>query len=309
MSRRSSMKIFVSALLLLCGFAVLAGWNYSDANIAHAEQDEASSVADVSVVDEDQAAVPMMGDGSEGAGDVQSDRSYEVQAVLSAKRRAVISGTMDGVLEELPFENGDVFKKGDVLAQYICDYEVAKVREVEARFRASERRIDAYKRLKTQDVVADIEYVSVKEEHEQLKALIEQAKSREKACSIKAPFDGRVTDRLVSNYEVVKSGRVMMEISSMEPLQAELLVPSLWLRWLNVGAPLYLDVHETGKRYPADIVRIHGQVDPVTQTVRVVAEIADYEEELLPGMTGSAVFKNPKKYDLEGFLGMKIEYE
>jgi len=234
------------------------------------------------------------------------DSSFEVQAVLNSSDMAVISGAIDGVLKRLPFKSGDVFKKGDVLAEYNCDYERARHKEILAQLRASERQKKAYDRLIEQDVVADVEYVSIVERYQQDRALLEQTRARIDLCTIHAPFSGRVTEKSANNYEAVRSGRVLMEISSLEPLKAELLVPSVWLRWLNVGAPLRIEVHETGLSYDAKITRVHGKVDAVTQTVHVVAKLDKYEEKLLPGMSGRAMFKKPLRNKDMGFLGIKI---
>ncbi len=126
-------------------------------------------------------------------------------------------------------------------------------------------------------------------------------------CTIRAPFNGRVTDKVANTHEAARSGRVLMEVISNEPLQAELLVPSIWLRWLNVGTDLKIAVHETGRSYNATIKRIHGKIDPVAQTAYVVAEVTKYEEELLPGMSGRAIFGGSDQATSNGFLGMKIE--
>lgn len=234
------------------------------------------------------------------------DEDLSVQAVLSAQRNAVISGTIDGVLERLPFENGDRFKKGDVLASYDCRQEDGRIAEIEARVRASTRQIEAFDRLKQLGAVADVEYVSISEQNKQDKALLQQARARAALCIIKAPFDGRVKDKAASNYEAVRSGRVLMEISSDEPLQAELLIPSVWLRWVNIGTPLKIYITESDKTYAAKITRIHGQVDPVTQTAHVIARIDDYSEELLPGMSGRASFEAVSSEKPAGFLGLSI---
>ena len=231
---------------------------------------------------------------------------YQVQAVLTAQRSAVISGAMDGVLRKLPFNNGDLFKKGDVLVSYNCRFEQAKFKEILAQLKIASRQAEAYERLKELDAVAEIEYVSILQDFEKAKAVLEQTKSRLSLCTIKAPFDGRVTDKTANKYEAVKSGRVLMEISSNDPLQVELLVPSVWLRWLNIGTGLRISIHETGRTYDAQIKRIHGKVDPVTQTAYVVAEISQYEEELLPGMSGQAIFDETFKKGAPGFLGIKI---
>lgn len=235
------------------------------------------------------------------------DDNYRVQAVLSARRSAVISGAMDGILERIPFNNGDVFKKGDVLVQYNCRFERAKHREAEAQLAITQRKAEAYENLKLNDVVSDVEYVAILQEHERAEAVLEQTQSRLSLCTIRAPFDGRVTDKVANTHEAARSGRVLLEVTSEEPLQAELLVPSVWLRWLNVGTDLKIAVHETGRSYDAKITRIHGKVDPVAQTAYVIAEITQYEEELLPGMSGQAIFGGGDKATTNGFLGMKID--
>jgi len=232
---------------------------------------------------------------------------YQVQAVLNAQKSAVISGAMDGVLKKIPFKNGDTFKKGDTLAEYNCRFERARHQEVHAELAVVERQLEAYERLKRNEAVAEVEYIAILQENEKIKAVLEQTSARLALCRVKAPFDGRVTDKVANNHEAVRSGRVLMEISSNEPLQAELLVPSIWLRWLNIGTNLEIAIHETGQSYDATIKRIHGRVDPVTQTAYVVAQIKHYEEELLPGMSGQAIFDKAAKRESLGFLGIKIK--
>jgi len=98
-------------------------------------------------------------------------------------------------------------------------------------------------------------------------------------------------------------------VSSREPLQAEFLVPSIWLRWLNVGTPLSVYIEESGKRYDAQIMRVSGEVDPVSQSVQVAAEVSKYHEELLPGMSGRATFDfgNAEPEAKMGYLGLILD--
>lgn len=233
-----------------------------------------------------------------------SSRGYEVQAVLSAGKGLLVSAPIDGMLKKLPFENGDKFKKNDILVRYDCTAEKAKVTELRARLSMSKRQVEAYERLKEADMVADVEYVSVIGQNKQDRALLTQAQSRLDFCVIKAPFSGRVQDLQVDVNEVVKSGRFLMKINSDEPLNVEMLVPSTWLRWLNVGADLQVYIRESDRTYDAEVVRIHGEVDPVSQSIRIVAKISQYEEELLPGMSGKATFEKTSRQISGGFMGL-----
>lgn len=232
----------------------------------------------------------------------------EVQAVLVAKNAAVISSTIDARLIKFPLQSGDVFEKGDVLAEYDCRVDAGRLKEALSRTRLSEKQFNAYKELKSLDAVANIELASAEEAHRQNEAIVDQVRGRLSLCTIKAPFRGRVTNKMASQYEFVQTGRVLMEIVSREPLQVEFLVPSIWLRWLNTGTPIDVYVQESGKTYSATVTRIHGEVDPVSQSVQVTGEIDSYQEELLPGMSGRAIF-SPENVRLKtnfGFLGLML---
>ena len=246
--------------------------------------------------------------GAQSSSTTQSG-DHQVQAVLVARNIAVISSTLDARITKMPLRDGDMFEKGDVIAEFDCGGEVARLREVQARQRLSKTQLDAYNQLKALDVVSKIEVVTALENNAQALAQIEQLRNRISLCKITAPFAGRVVKKTASQYEFVQTGRVLMEIASREPLQAQFLIPSIWLRWLNVGTPVEVYIAETDRRYPAKISRIHGEVDPVSQSLQVDAELDSYSEVLLPGMSGratfapEAVFKKPGF----GFLGLMVD--
>ena len=55
-------------------------------------------------------------------------------------------------------------------------------------------------------------------------------------------------------------------------------------------------------------MNVFGEVDPVSQSVQVVAEMEKYHEELLPGMSGRATFteSTTREGRDKGFLGFKL---
>ena len=232
-----------------------------------------------------------------------------VQAVLSPNRKAVIASGIDAKITNFNFKNGDLFQEGDVLITYDCALDHARLKEARSRARVTEKQLIAFEKLKEMESISDIEYVVGRENNEQNMALVSQIQARLKACRHTAPFDGRVTNKLASQYEYVQTGRVLMEIASSDPLRAEFLIPSIWLRWLNIGTPLEIYISETDRSYRADIVGIHGEVDPVSQSIQVVAEMESYHEELLPGMSGRAQFsqRDVSGNRQEGFLGLLLK--
>lgn len=287
------------AVLLVCCVTIVGFGRSFERNMAFAESVPIKREAPAAAKEEVAAVV---------SSDVMNRDEFRVQAVLSAKRRAVLASAMDARITKLNFDNGQKFKKGDVLVEYDCSVDYARLKEMESRKRLTQVQLEAYEKLKEMKSVSDVELVVAKENNEQNIALIEQIKGRLRYCKVIAPFDGRVSNKMASQYEFVQTGRVLMDVASREPLQAEFLVPSKWLRWLNVGSPLRIYINESDKQYVAKIVAVHGEVDPVSQSVQVKAEMEAYHEELLPGMSGYATF-DPSATQVEpsrGFLGFVL---
>ena len=76
-------------------------------------------------------------------------------------------------------------------------------------------------------------------------------------------------------------------------LELEFLVPSRWLMWLRVGGAFKVTIDETRKTYPAKFIRIGARVDPVSQSVKVVAAIDGRFPELVSGMSGRVQVASP----------------
>jgi RND family efflux transporter MFP subunit len=110
-------------------------------------------------------------------------------------------------------------------------------------------------------------------------------------CTIAAPFSGRVAEQKVREQQYVQAGQAMLEIIDDSVLEVEFIMPSRWLAQVRAGAPVQIAVDETGRTYPARVQRVGARVDPVSQSVKVVAAIDGRPGELMAGMSGRLVIQ------------------
>ncbi len=82
-------------------------------------------------------------------------------------------------------------------------------------------------------------------------------------------------------------------LAEAEALEIEMIVPSRWLSWLKPGDDFKVQIEENGKTYPARVVRLGGRVDPVSQSIKVIGEIAQGAPELMAGMSGQVMMNPP----------------
>jgi RND family efflux transporter MFP subunit len=213
-------------------------------------------------------------------------------AIMVPKQNTVISSSRDGQIISVPFDDGDEFKKGDILIQYDCRDREAEINIAKAQKDLTINNAEiAYK-------LFNLDMISMKEKEEftteRANAIARQkiAEAKLNECNIRSLFNGRVTKKLANAGEFTRTDRVLLEVASNEPLYAEFLVPSKSLQWVNIGTPVNINIYETNTTYNAEIIRIYGEVDPITQTIQMVAELDEYEDRLLPGMSGTATISH-----------------
>ncbi|MAZ00220.1 MAG: hypothetical protein CMH32_06780 [Micavibrio sp.] len=209
------------------------------------------------------------------------------EGVLVPKERTVISSSRDGKIAHIYFDNGDRFKTGDTLLEYECHdaQSEAQIAYMEDRLRSTE--LNTTMRLLNLDLISNIEREKAETEKGKAEARVQLYNDKVSDCYIHATYDGRVVKRLANPNEYTRTDRVLMEVASDDLLDIEFLLPSKWLRWVNINAPFTVTINETGRTYEGKISRIFGEVDPVSQSIQMRGTLENYNDRLLPGMSGN----------------------
>lgn len=141
----------------------------------------------------------------------------------------------------------------------------------------------------------DVELVAVTSARERIKARRElavaagqlQVAQRElAACTIRAPYAGRVARIRVGEHELVDRGTPVIEIVDDTVLLAKFLLPSARFRTVHRGQELTLTITETGQRVSAKVSNIAAVLDPASVTFEVYAEVQNADDALRAGMNG-----------------------
>ena len=220
------------------------------------------------------------------------------RAQLVAINQAVISSELAGRITSVRFREGERFNKGDVLIAF--DSTLFK-----ARFdRAAQAESAAAKKYGVARDLNKLGSISTGD-YEQARSGLGVAAAETRVervmmdrCNITAPFSGRIGETFVRAAEHVSEGTKLLTIYDDSAFEVETIVPSGWLAWLRPGYALTIAVDETGGRYAATVSRIAGVVDPVSQSVKIVALLANEapaegQAPLMPGMSGTIFIDMP----------------
>jgi len=119
------------------------------------------------------------------------------------------------------------------------------------------------------------------------KAQLQTTETRLAKAMIRAPFDGIVAFRGVNPGDRVENmgGGPMFSIVDNRILELTVNVPSTALSSLRVGQPLEFTTDALpGRKFKGQVMFINPSADPVSRSVRVVADVPNDSEELRGGL-------------------------
>lgn len=217
-------------------------------------------------------------------------RVLETRAVVVASQSAAISAELNGRVISIPYSEGMHFKKGDILVEFDCRRIKAELRAVRADAKQQGNKLNSARELQELGSAGTYDVREALFAFEKAEADVANLSAKVETCQIKAPFDGMVSERLISEYEVAGPNQPLLNIIATDTPKLSLVVPSDWLVWLKPESELQITLDETAHTYVASVESVVGAVDPVSQTVRVKAYFNQYNDEVVPGMSGSASF-------------------
>jgi RND family efflux transporter MFP subunit len=243
------------------------------------------------------------------------------------QRQANISPRIGGRVAELLVEDGTVVKKGQLIAvledadykaqllQAKADVAAAHAREkrAEADLFDAQRAYDREKIVQAKGVStpaaldqatarldgAKAQLAAAKSETQAARARVEVARVNLENCYVRAPFDGRITQKLTDVGEIVfgamsagTGGRGgIASLADFSTLQVEADVSESQVAKLAIGTPaeIALDAFPD-RRYRGKVAEVRPRVDRAKATVTVKVAFVDDAKDVLPDMGAKVTF-------------------
>jgi RND family efflux transporter MFP subunit len=213
----------------------------------------------------------------------------DVRGVLHARDQAMLSSELAGRILDMPFAEGQSFKKGDVLVRFDCSAYQAQLTAAQAGVRAASEELSHNRQLAALNSVGryEVALAEAKQAEAQAQAQVYQVQVRR--CGVQAPYDGQVVQRKAQPFESVASGTPLLEIVDNRSLEIRLLVPSRWLSKLKPGEHFSFTPDETGQPLQVEVKRLGARIDEASQTLLLIASVPPTAG-LVAGMSGTARF-------------------
>lgn len=217
----------------------------------------------------------------------------ELRAQLVPRRYTTLAAEIGARVERLSAQEGAVVRSGQVLIAFDCSVQRAQHERVQAGLGAAQKQLDTQRRLVELNATGRQELDAAEAEVSKNRAEMGQIQVQLGKCSISAPFSGRVAEQKVREQQYVQPGQAVLELIDDTVLEAEFIMPSRWVAQVRTGSTVRIAVDETGREYGARVLRLGARVDPVSQSIKVVAAIDGRPSDLIAGMSGRVLVSMP----------------
>ncbi len=220
---------------------------------------------------------------------------------LTAKQRVELYAEVQGVFKKGSklFKEGQSFRKGEAIINIDADEYAASVQSAKSNLFNQLTAVMPDLRLDYPDIYSKWQdYLTNFDMSKSTPALPEMATEKEKffisgrgiltsyynvknleqrlsKYRIVAPFSGVLTETLVTEGTLVRSGQKLGEFINTEVYELEVAISKRYTDLLKVGESVELTNLDDNSTYKGKVTRINGSIDQATQTVNAYIEVED----------------------------------
>jgi len=220
-----------------------------------------------------------------------NSETKEARALVVATEKVAISSEIAARVEKINFLMGEAFDKGDVLITFDCKLYKAQLEVIKADHKSAKIQLKNDKELLDMRSIGELQYQLSESALRKAEAELSIAKLNVERCNIIAPYDGKVMDVYTNVFTSIEQRQPLMDIVGDGLLEAEIVAPSNWLKWLKKGHTVKIIIDETGEILDAKIISLGVTVDAASQTIELKAQFNKKYESLIPGMSGIVKFE------------------
>jgi membrane fusion protein (multidrug efflux system) len=194
-----------------------------------------------------------------------------------------LSFQTSGQIVQINFSEGGHVQKGQLLAKVNDAPLQAQLKKFQAQLKLAQDRVYRQSALLEKDAVSKEAYEQVKTDLEALNADIQLVKANIDLTELRAPFDGVIGLRQVSEGAYASPATIVAKLTKISPLKVEFSIPERYAGLIKTGAMVSFTVDGNLETFYANVYATESKIDPVTNTLTVRALYPNRNGRLLPG--------------------------
>ena len=211
-----------------------------------------------------------------------SNKVYTTGTIL-ANEEVELRSEISGKITDILFKEGAYVNKGDLLIK-INDADLqAQLRKAESKVKLVEDRESRQRQLVQNQMISQEDYESTLNDLAASKAEYDLIKAEIDKTEIRAPFNGVIGLRGVSEGSFVTTSTAIARLQNLLNLKVDFSVPQKYASLVKIGDEIVFKLSNGDFEYKARIYAVEPKIDPSTRTLKLRAICRTNYKELFPG--------------------------
>jgi membrane fusion protein (multidrug efflux system) len=211
------------------------------------------------------------------------DNIVRSSGTVLASESVDLTAEAAGRIDTIAFSEGAHVRSGDLLVKINDDDLQAQLKKTELQIQLASDQEKRQKQLFERDGISREQYDISLNQVNTLKADREYLVSSIRKREIRAPFDGIVGLRYVSEGGYVSQTTRIASIQKINPLKVDFAIPEKYAGTVRVGDPVLFAGEDASLRFTGKLYAIEPKIDPATRTVQLRAFCENRGEKIFPG--------------------------
>lgn len=222
--------------------------------------------------------------------------TFRISAWIEAKDDIMLASEMGGVVEALFHKEGDVIKKGDVIAFVNLKIREASLNTADANLNLSKINYERQKELIKKELISQGQMDQHEAAYKIAKAKYEAALIQMNKAKITSPIDGIINRSDLDLGEIAIPGIPVLRIVNIDMVKALVDLPEKDIFDIRKNDEVKIQIlSKPDKKFNGVISFIATAAEGISKTFRVNVLIKNPDHILRPGMLVNVVFKKPVK--------------
>jgi len=207
---------------------------------------------------------------------------FEVNGNIEAVEMANVSPEQGGLIQRITVKEGDLVKKGQVLAVFNTEVYQKNMDEIESALELSQTVFQRQSKLWEQKIGSEIQFLQAKNQVESLEKKKKTLQAQMAMSTIKAPFDGVVDAVNQKEGELAAPGMPLLTVVNMGQMKVKADVSENYAKSIRNGQNIEVNFPSFGMKTNAPISNVGSIINSANRSFTVEVRVNNSDRLLKP---------------------------
>ena len=212
------------------------------------------------------------------------NNQLQVSGTILPNESVDIKPEINGLVTKINFKEGQYVTKGTPLL-YLNDNELqAQFQRLQYTQKLVQTQESRQKQLLAREAISQEEYDIVLNQYNTALSDIKLVQAQLEKTVIRAPFNGRLGLRQISEGAVINAANIIVSIVNIDPIKLEFSIPERYSGLIAEGSSIYFSSESSTEEVEGKVYAFEPQIDAATRTIKLRAQSPNKSGKYLPGM-------------------------